>query len=77
MNVEIGTEVPIFLFWEYLFQSFGILSLQCGIRKQISSRYHFGMRRFFSDVDSFSFLKPHTLVQDHNEVKCKFLDKEL
>ncbi len=29
MNVEIGTETPIFLFWEYLFQNFGILSLQC------------------------------------------------
>ncbi len=29
MNVEIGTEAPIFLFWEYLFQVFGILSLQC------------------------------------------------
>ncbi len=29
MNVEIGTEAPIFLFWEYLFQNFGILSLQC------------------------------------------------
>ncbi len=29
MNVEIGTESPIFLFWEYLFQIFGILSLQC------------------------------------------------
>ncbi len=31
MNVEIGTEAPIFLFWEYLFQIFGILSLQCGL----------------------------------------------
>jgi hypothetical protein len=30
VNVEIGTEAPIFLFWEYLFQIFGILSLQCG-----------------------------------------------
>jgi hypothetical protein len=29
MNVEIWTEAPIFLFWEYLFQIFGILSLQC------------------------------------------------
>jgi hypothetical protein len=30
MNAEIGTEAPIFLFWEYLFRNFGILSLQCG-----------------------------------------------
>ncbi len=36
MNVEIGIDTPIFLFWEYLFQIFsfkvsifGILSLQC------------------------------------------------
>ncbi len=29
MNLEIGTETPLFLFWEYLFQIFGILSLQC------------------------------------------------
>ncbi len=28
MNVEIGTETPIFLFWKYLFRNFGILSLQ-------------------------------------------------
>ncbi len=31
MNVEIGTEAPIFLFWEYLFQIFGSLSLQCRV----------------------------------------------
>jgi hypothetical protein len=29
MNVEIGTETLIFLFWEYLFGNFGILFLQC------------------------------------------------
>ncbi len=29
MNVEIGTENLIFIFWEYLFRNFGILSLQC------------------------------------------------
>jgi hypothetical protein len=29
MNVEIVTEASIFLFWEYLFLIFGILSLQC------------------------------------------------
>ncbi len=36
MNVEIGTETPIFLFWEYLFRNFGILSLQCGSGKQFT-----------------------------------------
>jgi hypothetical protein len=30
MNVEIGTKTPLFLFWEYLFRNFGILSLHCG-----------------------------------------------
>ncbi len=29
MNVEIGTETQIFLFWENLICNFGILSLQC------------------------------------------------
>ncbi len=31
MNVEIETETPIFLFWEYLFWNFGILSLYCSV----------------------------------------------
>jgi hypothetical protein len=28
-KLGVGTEAPIFLFWEYLFQIFDILSLQC------------------------------------------------
>jgi hypothetical protein len=40
MNVEIGTETPIFLFWEYLFRNFGILSLQCkGTKSHWSSQH--------------------------------------
>jgi hypothetical protein len=38
MNVEIGTEAPIFLFWEYLFRNFGILSLQCSDFRSLEAR---------------------------------------
>jgi hypothetical protein len=31
MNVGIATDAEQFLFWEYLFRIFGIVSLQCGV----------------------------------------------
>ncbi len=48
MNVEIGTETTIFLFWEYLFQNFGILSLQCGA--------HLSLQRTSKMVQSWMML---------------------
>ncbi len=37
MNVEIGTKAEQFLFWEYLFWIFGIVSLQCVLCSEAST----------------------------------------
>jgi hypothetical protein len=50
MNVEIGTETPKFIFWEYLFRNFGILSLQCTaatLRLRILRNFLQQLRRIF------------------------------
>jgi hypothetical protein len=55
MNVEIGTEAPIFLFWEYLFQIFGILSLQCGVESD--SKFASDGRIYSTTVDGKIYYK--------------------
>jgi hypothetical protein len=40
MKVEIGTVAAQLLFWDYLFQIFGIGSLQCGAAKEGSKKKH-------------------------------------
>ncbi len=55
---EIGTEQPLFLFWEYLFRNFGILSLQCTSLCQILFTYYSGRVNFAPSLFN-SALTPH------------------
>ncbi len=49
MNVEIGTETPIFLFCEYLFRNFGIFFCLCSAWTNIILKFQkeilFGTRK--------------------------------
>ncbi len=63
MNVEIGTEAPIFLFWEYLFQIFGILSLQC-VRREA----HFSNNK--SSMVGLQ-LQPEVSIDTDKSVECR------
>ena len=58
MNVEIGTETLIFLFWEYLFQNFGNLSLQCAE----STTPHMGYTESFRVAYTGSLQLPVSLI---------------
>jgi hypothetical protein len=55
MKVEIGTEAPIFLFWEYLFQILGILSLQCSKSKHGYNPSNEAVWQEYSNVWSLVF----------------------
>jgi hypothetical protein len=66
MNVEIGTEALIFLSWEYLFQIFGILSLQCGVPSRES---HSGLSYSKPTHYRLSYAAPYELRRTLYELR--------
>jgi hypothetical protein len=62
MNVEIGNDATQFLFWEYLFRIFSIVSLQC-----IELRYLVGKGdwlKFSRHPDSVADPDPGSRIRD-------------
>jgi hypothetical protein len=77
MNVEIGTETPIFLFWEFLFQIFGILSLECKSITHAQAQHFVAIKAPLEltspppRMQYISCLSPRTTVQVQNFVAIK------
>jgi hypothetical protein len=65
MNVEIGAEAPIFLFWESLFQIFGILSLQCACTEVIVFYQQNEIRTLFRNDNFLRDLRINDLRVDN------------
>jgi hypothetical protein len=78
MNVEIGNETPIFLFWEYLFRNFGILSLQCTYVSVFGQRIY----TFFAESENTSdkgviWLRPSMLVEKRKKGMSYFFGMDI
>jgi hypothetical protein len=65
MNAEIETKAPIFLFWEYLLQIFGILSLQ----------YTFVQRTTLFRRHGHLFTSISTVLSNYDQFWVKFREE--
>jgi hypothetical protein len=70
MNVETGTETPIFLFWDYLFYYYYyLLFCLCSVLYVLLSLYSGGVSVTQHNSDSFEFLCVDThLVSKQNSL---------